>query len=66
MNIINKQPIGGLGYHFIPSAYIPAGKDEYYLRDKQNRSDIQYRLLREEEIKILERNANQSDNWGKL
>ena len=63
MNGINKQPIGQLGYDFIPSQYIPKGKDEYYLRNKQNRSDIVYRPLTAKEIRVLEKNANSSDNW---
>ena len=66
MNIINKRPISDLGYNFIPHSFIPEGKDEYYLRDKQNRSDIHYRALRADEIQLLEKNANQSDNWQKI
>ncbi len=63
MNKINKQSISALGYGFIPKEFIPKGKDEYYLRNIQNRSGIRYRALRPEEIKILEKNANSSDNW---
>lgn len=66
MNIINKQPISELGYQFIPSNYIPEGNDEYYLRNKQNRSDIHYHALSENEIHILELNGNRSDNWTKV
>jgi len=66
MNIINKLPIDRLGYDFIPQQYIPKGKDEYYLRDKQNRSTIHYRALREKEISILLKNANSSDNWKNI
>ncbi len=64
MNIIKKQPISSLGYDFIPKEYIPKGKDEYYLRDIQNRSGIKYRKLTKAEIKILERNANSCPNWN--
>lgn len=66
MNIIKKKPISSLGYGFIPSEFIPRGKDEYYLRNKQNRSGIKYRNLTPAEIKILERNANNSDNWSNV
>ncbi|NOT52833.1 MAG: DUF4954 family protein [Chitinophagaceae bacterium] len=66
MNHINKQPISSLGYDFIPKEYIPKGKDEYYLRNIQNRSGISYRKLTAAEIKILERNANHSPEWNKV
>ena len=66
MNLITKQPLHSLGYNFIPQEFIPKGKDEYYLRNKQNRSGINYRKLTPAEIRILERNANSSDNWNKV
>ena len=61
MNHIRKKPIAALGYDFIPK-----GKNEYYLRNIQNRSGINHRKLAPAEIKILERNANSSDNWNKV
>jgi hypothetical protein len=66
MNIISKKPIAALGYDFIPGEFIPKGKDEYYLRNIQNRSGIQYRNLTTAEIKVLERNACSSDNWANV
>jgi len=66
MNIINKQPISELGYQFIPKEYIPKGKDEYYLRNIQNRSGIRYRDLSADEIRVLEVNGNRSDNWKRV
>ncbi|MBL7764114.1 MAG: DUF4954 family protein [Chitinophagaceae bacterium] len=66
MNVIRKSAIGSLGYNFIQPQYLPAGKDEYYLRNKQNRSGIQYRHLSVHEIEILVRNNNTSDDWNKL
>lgn len=66
MNHINKQPISSLGYNFIPKEFIPKGKDEYYLRNIQNRSGIKYRKLTNDEIKVLEKNANSSDNWNNV
>ena len=64
MNNIKKLPIQQLGYGFIPEP--PKGKNEYYLRDKQNRSGIQYRSLTALEIEILVRNGNTSDDWTKI
>ena len=43
MNKIKKISINKLGYGFIKD--LPKGKDEYYLRNKQNRSGITYRKL---------------------
>ncbi|MEO6288964.1 MAG: DUF4954 family protein [Ginsengibacter sp.] len=66
MNIIKKHPINNLGYNFIDAKYLPRGKDEYYLRDQQNDSRIQYRNLTPSEKKILASNGNNSDDWNKL
>jgi hypothetical protein len=66
MNNIKKIPVTQLGYQFIPTAYLPKGKDEYYLRNMQNRSGITYRNLSAFEIEILVRNRNTSDNWNNI
>jgi Domain of unknown function (DUF4954) len=66
MNQINKKPISSLGYGFIPAAFIPKGKNEYHLRNIQNRSGIKYRKLKTNETEILVRNGNSSDNWDKV
>src|ERR1700761_5447690 len=66
MNEIKKSPIETLGYHFIDSRYLPAGKDEYYLRNLQNRSGIGYRQLTAYEIEVLVRNRNTSANWNDI
>ncbi|MGB3155782.1 MAG: DUF4954 family protein, partial [Chitinophagaceae bacterium] len=66
MNNITKKPIAALGYDFIPKEFIPKGKNEYYLRNLQNRSGISYRKLTPGEIKILAANANSSDDWNKI
>jgi hypothetical protein len=66
MNEIKKSPINALGYHFIDSQYLPKGKDEYYLRETQNRSGIGYRQLTAYEIEVLVRNRNTSANWNDI
>lgn len=66
MNQIDKKPISSLGYHFIPKEFIPKGKNEYHLRNIQNRSGIKYRKLSVYETEVLVRNANTSDNWNKI
>jgi hypothetical protein len=64
MNEIKKVTVQQLGYGFIKD--LPKGKDEYYLRNKQNRSGIDYRSLTSLEIEILVRNGNTSDDWTKI
>ena len=45
INNIQKLPVSSLGYGFIEDAYLPVGKDEYYLRDIQERSGVNHRQL---------------------
>jgi hypothetical protein len=66
MNNISKTSIASLGYGFITGMHVPSGEDEYYLRDKQNRSGINYRQLSAYEIEVLVRNRNTSDDWNKI
>lgn len=66
MNLIRKQPLSSIGYGFVAKEYIPKGKNEYYLRNLQNRSGIKYRKLTAYETEVLVRNGNTSDNWDKV
>lgn len=66
MNIISKKSIDSLGYNFIAPEFLPKGKDEYHLRNIQNRNGIQYRGLTAWEIEVLVRNRNTSDDWNKI
>jgi hypothetical protein len=66
MNEIKKSPIGSLGYDFIDQRWLPAGKDEYHLRNLQNRNGISYRQLTAYEIEVLVRNRNTSSNWNDI
>ena len=66
MNIITKHPVNNLGYGFITGKYLPKGKDEYYLRNAQNKNGISYRRLNNLEQEILIRNGNNSDDWSKI
>jgi NDP-sugar pyrophosphorylase family protein len=65
-NIIYKTPLDALGYQFIKDEFIPKGKNEYHLRDMQNRSGINYRKLSAYEIEVLVRNRNTSDDWNQI
>ncbi len=65
-NAIKKTPIEKLGYNFIRPQFLPKGEDEYYLRNLQNRSGINYRNLTAYEIEALVKNRNTSDDWNKI
>lgn len=65
MNIIQKLPVNNLGYHFVDKKFLPKGKDEYYLRNEQNKGKS-YRNLTAEEIDLLLQNSNSSDDWSKI
>jgi Domain of unknown function (DUF4954)/Domain of unknown function (DUF6819) len=66
MNIITKHPVNNLGYNFVDQKYLPAGEDEYYLRNKQNENSSNYRSLSTREKEILIRSDNSSDDWSKI
>jgi uncharacterized protein DUF4954/uncharacterized protein DUF6819 len=66
MNEISKKSIDTLGYDFIPRSFLPKGKDEYHLRNMQNRNGIVYRQLTSQETEILVRNSNTSDDWNRV
>ncbi len=66
MNIIQKKPVHSIGYNFITPEFLPKGKNEYHLRNSQNRTDTQYRQLTAFEIESLVRNNNSSDDWNKI
>lgn len=66
MNEIIKKPISSVGYQFIEREFLPHGKDEYYIRNQQNKNGIHYRNLSAYEIEVLVRNNNTSDNWNNI
>lgn len=65
-NVIYKTPLHALGYNFIKDAYIPKGRDEFYLRNQQIQNGIHYRKLSAYEIEMLVRNGNTSDDWNNI
>jgi hypothetical protein len=66
MNRILKKPLTELGYNFVEASYLPAGKDEYYLRNQQSGKYNEYRQLTAFEIETLVRNDNTSDDWNNI
>lgn len=52
---------------FIPDEFIPDGKDEFYIRNKQQKNpNSHWRQLRAAEVETLVRNGNTSDNWDTI
>ena len=66
MDHVSIQPPGSIGKNFIPSDYLPAGKDEYYLRNTQADQPRQWRNLRADELERLVKNGNTSSNWDQV
>lgn len=56
-----------MGRNFIPAAFLPEGKDEYFQRNRQaNPPELGWRNLQAEEIERLVKNDNSADNWDDL
>ena len=56
-----------MGKNFIPTEYLPDGKDEYYLRDNQTHTPKSgWRNLRSDEVERLVKNDNTSSNWDEI
>ncbi len=67
MSELKILPMRSLGYGFIPPEYLPANKDEYYLRNEQvGRPADHWRNLRANELEELVRNGNTSENWDNV
>ncbi|MDE3250570.1 MAG: DUF4954 family protein, partial [Bacteroidota bacterium] len=66
MNIIRKSPVASMGYGFIAPAFLPKGKNEYYIRNQQNKNTGSYRRLTAHEIEALVKNRNTSDDWNHI
>jgi hypothetical protein len=66
MNIIKKFPLKEIGIGFIEQKYLPNGENEYYLRNIQHRTGINYRNLTAYEIEVLIRNRNTAGSWNDI
>ncbi|MBN1845913.1 MAG: DUF4954 family protein [Sedimentisphaerales bacterium] len=67
MDNVLVQESGTIGRNFIPGDYLPAGRDEYYLRHEQNpRPAASWRHLRADELEQLVKNGNTADNWDDI
>jgi hypothetical protein len=67
MNDIRVIDSREYGLHFIPSEFLPAGKDEFYIRNAQlGKGEGYYRHLRADEIEALVKNNNTCRRWDDL
>ncbi len=65
-NVIILPP-ESIGRNFIPAEFLPKGKNEYYLRDRQSVPPKGgWRNLRSEEVERLVKNANTAENWDEI
>ena len=63
MATISKTAVTRYGYDFIPPEYLPAGKNEYWLRNMQTSQGRVWRSLESRELEILITNNNSCSNW---
>ncbi|NLW87635.1 MAG: DUF4954 family protein [Planctomycetes bacterium] len=64
MGSVQVVSMDGFGRGFIPPEYLPAGKDEYYLRNEQLPFDAKWRRLHAHEIETLVKMGNTCDDWN--
>jgi Domain of unknown function (DUF4954) len=67
MDNVLLVPPENIGKNFIPAEYLPAGKDEYFQRNKQRLPPKSgWRHLRSDEVERLSKNDNAADNWDEV
>jgi hypothetical protein len=67
MDNVKVLSADGVGSGFIPKEYIPAGQDEWYLRNEQfTKAKKAWRHLRAHEVESLVKNGNYCDNWDNI
>ncbi|HHH76141.1 MAG TPA: DUF4954 family protein, partial [Phycisphaerae bacterium] len=67
MTEVRILPGGRETVGFIPAEFLPAGRDEYYLRNEQNANPSDHwRPLRSDEIEALVKNGNSCGDWDSV
>ncbi|QEN09069.1 DUF4954 family protein [Oceanispirochaeta crateris] len=66
MNTIKKHALNEIGIGFIPREFLPDGKDEYYIRNRQLEETRTYKQLSAQEIEVLVKNSNSADDWNTI
>jgi len=64
MGPITLTPADDFSHRFFEPADLPAGCDEYYLRNQQlGHNPERYRRLRADELEVLVKNGNNAEDW---
>jgi hypothetical protein len=67
MDTVSILPGQSIGKDFVPSQYLPSGKDEYHLRNEQiSWPRDRWRHLHADEVEQLIKNNNTSDSWESI
>lgn len=67
MNTVLILPQDEMGKNFIPSEFLPQGKDEFYLRNEQSKAPkSKWRQLHSDELERLVKNDNTASNWDEI
>jgi hypothetical protein len=67
MDNVRVLPADAVGSGFLPEEYIPAGKDEWYLRNEQfTKTKNAWRRLHAHEVESLVKNGNYCSNWDNI
>ncbi|MBD3347226.1 MAG: DUF4954 family protein [Chitinivibrionales bacterium] len=67
MDTVSLLPAGSMEKQFIPDEFIPRGKNEYYLRNRQQPKPADsFRTLQSDEIETLIKNRNTCDDWNNI
>jgi hypothetical protein len=67
MDSVIIVPQENIGKNFIPPEFVPKGKDEYYIRNRQSAPPKSgWRHLKSDEVEKLVKNENTSDNWDEI
>ena len=67
MSEMRIRKLDEIGRGFVPAEFLPPGKDEYYLRDRQCfKPEGGWQKLRAGQIEALVRNGNFADSWDNV
>ncbi len=67
MDNVKVLSVDSIGRGFIPEEYLPAGQDQWYIRNKQfSKADKPWRHLRAHEVELLVKNGNYCENWDNI
>jgi len=67
MGPIKLTPADDFSHRFLEPEDLPAGCDEFYLRDQQlGHNPERYRRLRADELEVLVKNGNNAEDWDTI